>query len=212
MAGLAGRASGLRQVGRAAPPHLRTLARLVRPRHRVAGAHYAHPPSPSRSRQAVRQGQGAASQLGKMMGVDDLHEDYHPGLATCHAAEKCGDIVVANEVELKMIEATGWRMTSPDGALPVRMESAHGKAYTVLQRQPFDHARQSQSVVAQGPGGEVEVFVKAGWGGRYGWGGRAGGCLVHWFGPLVGLTAKSGAIQTAACTTPNASWILPLTF
>jgi E1-E2 ATPase len=82
------------------------------------------------------------------------------GLATCHSAEKCADVIVASEVEFKMFEATGWLFTSADGATPVVLESPAGASYTVLQRNDFDNTRQTQSVVVQGPTGECDIFVK----------------------------------------------------
>lgn len=89
------------------------------------------------------------------------------GLATCHSAEKCGDVIVASEVEFKMFEATGWKFTSPDGATPVVLESPAGASYTVLQRNDFDNTRQTQSVVVQGPGGACDIYVKVRGGGEW---------------------------------------------
>ena len=93
------------------------------------------------------------------------------GLATCHSAEKCADVIVASEVEFKMFQATGWRFVSADGAMPVVLQSPAGDEYTVLQRNDFDNTRQTQSVVVKGPGDRHDIFVKVRVGGAW-WSGR----------------------------------------
>lgn len=98
--------------------------------------------------------------MGAITHPTDLDPAAVVGLATCHSAEKCGDVIVASEVEFKMFQATGWRFTSPDGAVPVVLESSDGSSHIVLQRNEFCHTRMTQSVVVKGPEGVHEIFVK----------------------------------------------------
>jgi magnesium-transporting ATPase (P-type) len=98
--------------------------------------------------------------MGAVLHPADLDAAHVVGLATCHSAEKCGEVIVASEVEYKMFKATGWSFTSDDGATPVVLQSTDGSSHVVLQRNYFDHARMTQSVVVRGPTGVNEIFVK----------------------------------------------------
>ena len=104
--------------------------------------------------------QAAGDKMGAVLHPADLDAAHVVGLATCHSAEKCGEVIVASEVEYKMFKATGWSFTSDDGATPVVLQSTDGSSHVVLQRNDFDHERMTQSVVVRGPTGVNEIFVK----------------------------------------------------
>ena len=92
--------------------------------------------------------------------ADDSHSDHLVGLATCNNAEKVGDTIVANEVEYKMFQATGWKFTSSDGVSPVVLTCGEGSAHVVHQRNDFCHSRMTQSVIVEKPCGTKEIYVK----------------------------------------------------
>jgi len=134
-------------AGAAAPTHPRGLCM---PRKAYEGGPMPPPPHP----------QAAGDKMGAVLHPADLDAAHVVGLATCHSAEKCGEVIVASEVEYKMFEATGWSFTSDDGATPVVLQSTDGSSHVVLQRNDFDHERMTQSVVVRGPTGVNEIFVK----------------------------------------------------
>ena len=98
--------------------------------------------------------------MGPLLAAADLQADHLVGLATCNNAEKVGDTIVANEVEYKMFQATGWKFTSEDGASPVVLTCGEGKAHIVFQRNDFCHSRMTQSVIVQNYQGDKEIYVK----------------------------------------------------
>lgn len=98
--------------------------------------------------------------MGPVLAAADAHKDHVVGLATCNNADKVGDTIVANEVEYKMFQATGWTFSSSDGVSPVVLNCDQGKAHVVHQRNDFCHSRMTQSVVVEKPCGTHEIFVK----------------------------------------------------
>ena len=98
--------------------------------------------------------------MGPLLSAADSHSDHLVGLATCNNAEKVGDTIVANEVEFKMFQATGWKFSSSDGVSPVVLTCGEGKAHVVHQRNEFCHSRMTQSVLVEKPCGVREIFVK----------------------------------------------------
>ena len=98
--------------------------------------------------------------MGPLLAATDAQADHLVGLATCNNAEKVGDTIVANEVEYKMFQATGWKFTSSDGVSPVVVTCGEGKAHVVHQRNDFCHSRMTQSVIVEKPCGVKEIYVK----------------------------------------------------
>lgn len=98
--------------------------------------------------------------MGPLRSAADSHVDHVVGLATCNNAEKVGDTIVANEVEYKMFQATGWKFSSSDGVSPVVLTCGEGKPHVVHQRNDFCHSRMTQSVLVEKPSGVKEIYVK----------------------------------------------------
>ena len=83
-------------------------------------------------------------------------------MATCHSVAKYGDDeYVGNEVEVKMFASTGWALqqlknedysvvTSPD----------ERTSLNIVRKYPFDHARQTMSVIVEDSEGTSHVFCK----------------------------------------------------
>jgi predicted P-type ATPase len=81
-------------------------------------------------------------------------------LATCHSVGSLDGKLVGNEVELRMFEATGWRLVEREGAHPVAKSPA-GEELEFLKRFDFDHHRMSMSVVVRNRSSkQLFVFCK----------------------------------------------------
>lgn len=100
------------------------------------------------------------TKMGPLRSAADSHADHLVGLATCNNAEKVGETIVANEVEYKMFQATGWKFSSSDGISPVVLTCGEGKRHVVHQRNDFCHSRMTQSVIVEKPSGVKEIYVK----------------------------------------------------
>ena len=117
--------------------------------------------TPTREKKLTTLAQAAdGTKMGPLLSAADSHADHLVGLATCNNAEKVGDTIVANEVEYKMFQATGWKFTSSDGVSPVVLTCGEGNAHIVHQRNDFCHSRMTQSVIVEKPCGTKEIYVK----------------------------------------------------
>ena len=117
--------------------------------------------TPTREKKLTTLAQAAdGTKMGPLLSAADSHADHLVGLATCNNAEKVGDMIVANEVEYKMFQATGWKFTSSDGVSPVVLTCGEGRAHVVHQRNDFCHSRMTQSVIVEKPCGVKEIYVK----------------------------------------------------
>lgn len=131
-------------------------------RRRAKFAHLTCPPHPHlRKKNQLNSTQAAdGTKMDPLRSAEDSHSDHLVGLATCNNAEKVGDTIVANEVEYKMFQATGWKFTSSDGVSPVVLTCGEGNAHIVHQRNDFCHSRMTQSVIVEKPCGTKEIYVK----------------------------------------------------
>ncbi|KAK1935781.1 putative cation-transporting ATPase 13A3 [Phytophthora citrophthora] len=81
-------------------------------------------------------------------------------LATCHSVGSLDGNLVGNEVEVRMFEATGWKLLEREGIQPV-VKSPTGDELEFVKRFDFDHHRMSMSVVVRNKlTGRLLVFCK----------------------------------------------------
>ncbi|ETP11523.1 hypothetical protein F441_12937 [Phytophthora nicotianae CJ01A1] len=80
--------------------------------------------------------------------TNNLMEVTKCALATCHSVGSLDGKLVGNEVEVRMFEATGWKLLEREGAQPV-VKSPTGDEFEFIKRFDFDHHRMSMSVVVR---------------------------------------------------------------
>jgi len=80
-------------------------------------------------------------------------------LATCHAVTKMGAQLVGNQVEVKMLEASGFSLVESGNAAP-KVQSPAGAEFTIERRFEFDHYTMTMSVLVRDAAGEVHAFTK----------------------------------------------------
>ncbi|TYZ64953.1 hypothetical protein PybrP1_010260 [[Pythium] brassicae (nom. inval.)] len=82
-------------------------------------------------------------------------------LATCHSVGSLGGRLVGNEVEVRMLEATGWKLVENEGSQPVVQSPDGATELEFVRRFDFDHHRMSMSVVVRNRAtGQLFVFCK----------------------------------------------------
>ena len=83
------------------------------------------------------------------------------GLACAHAVTRCGAALVGDEVEVRMLEASGWDLVE-DAGRPARVvrDGDRRDALEILKRFEFDHSRMTMSVVVRDEEGCAHVFAK----------------------------------------------------
>jgi predicted P-type ATPase len=83
------------------------------------------------------------------------------GMACCHTLVATnGGILVGNNLDKIMFEATGAKMKSPDFGQGKFCIFKDDEVFTILKRFDFDHERMTQSVIVQNQKGNIFAFVK----------------------------------------------------
>jgi len=71
-------------------------------------------------------------------------------MATCHAVTRYNDTFVGNQVEVRMLGATGWNLVEQEGQAPkVEPPGTPEDSLKIVKRFEFDHAKQTMSVVVK---------------------------------------------------------------
>ncbi|OWZ18491.1 P-type ATPase (P-ATPase) [Phytophthora megakarya] len=92
--------------------------------------------------------------------TNNMMEATKCALATCHSVGSLDGNLVGNEVEVRMFEATGWKLVEREGSQPV-VKSPSGYELEFIKRFDFDHHRMSMSVVVRHrTTGRLLVFCK----------------------------------------------------
>jgi len=85
------------------------------------------------------------------------------GMACCHTlVVTCEGILIGNNLDKIMFEATGAKMESPSDVEQdiILVTKFDGEIFTVIKRFDFDHERMTQSVIVQNQNGQLFAFVK----------------------------------------------------
>ncbi|KAG7380586.1 hypothetical protein PHYPSEUDO_007026 [Phytophthora pseudosyringae] len=92
--------------------------------------------------------------------ANNMMEVTKDALATCHSVGSLDGHLVGNEVEVRIFEATGWKLVEREGSQPV-VKSPTGDELEFVKRLDFDHHRMSMSVVIRSRvTGRLLVFCK----------------------------------------------------
>jgi cation-transporting ATPase 13A3/4/5 len=91
-----------------------------------------------------------------MMQFAVLPEDFEEIMASCHGLTVVQGKVLGEELELKMFDATGWKLVEEDKTIVHK----NSKRLTIQKRFEFSSTLQRMSVIVEDTNGRYSCFVK----------------------------------------------------